>query len=517
VLTRLLVALAQADEPEMQSIIDQINFRDPFAGRERIAIAAVTQALQATNRPRAFEALRPTFESWLSDIDSTTIAAELGANRHLFAPWHPSSSPISSEEWSKLRALPSALRGLPEVTCSVAVQSPADASTSVWPIETWRGLVIGSWCLLFLGAWLLIREFRLRRALQATFNAVPAAQRAILDQALYMNMSRRSLLKARALIALRMLRHEEEIGALADENLTGQERLALVRLRAGKTADAVAKETGLPRRKLKALLDRMGLSVGLLLLLLASFPSEASAETLPADSAWQWLERGDSAAWFSALASGVVLEASDQVPDAVTIAFAAKESRPAWAEIGDDQIWAELRHALPVLMDERQILEGIQSPGFDPGFHAEHWEWERSKAWRSRLGWAFSTAALVLLSALVLFLLNRTLLNSLPNDVAALDAAWGKGGEALLEALPESLTLAAPKPDNRQDRWGLLSASEQEVAIYLAEGLSAVAIAHRMSCTTRYIYNMRSSIRKKWDLDADEDLMGAIRTHQLGG
>jgi DNA-binding CsgD family transcriptional regulator len=261
----------------------------------------------------------------------------------------------------------------------------------------------------------------------------------------------------------------------------------------------------------------MGLSVGLLLLLLASFPSEASAETLPADSAWQWLERGDSAAWFSALASGVVLEASDQVPDAVTIAFAAKESRPAWAEIGDDQIWAELRHALPVLMDERQILEGIQSPGFDPGFHAEHWEWERSKAWRSRLGWAFSTAALVLLSALVLFLLNRTLLNSLPNDVAALDAAWGKGGEALLEALPESLTLAAPKPDNRQDRWGLLSASEQEVAIYLAEGLSAVAIAHRMSCTTRYIYNMRSSIRKKWDLDADEDLMGAIRTHQLGG
>lgn len=515
-LTRLLVALSQEDVMAMQSLIDQINFRDPFAGREVVAIAAVTQALQATNRPRAFEALRPTFESWISDMDSASIAEEFGVNSHLFAPWHPATEPISAAEWSELRIFPSALRGLPAVACNddqVVDAASLYGGSHLWD---WRWITLVMIGLLVLMGWFLFAEFRFSRALTATFNAVPAAQRAILDQALYMPSARRSLLKGRALVALRMLRHEKDFNDPALEGLSGIERFAAVGLKQGKSVEEVATESGLSRRAVRALSTRMGLAVFAAMLLVFAPVLNAAAASVPADSAWQWLQRGDSVAWFEALEAGVTLRADASVPEAVTCAFLPLEERPNWCRFGDARVWRDLRRAVQLLDDERVIAEGIASSRLDPNRHVTHWAQSQSQEWRRRAIWVGCALLAALVAMAILFVRNRSLLKSIPDDVVALDQIWASGGVvsdlSVLGTFKGGTGFAAPRLN--KGKWSLLNASEQEVAIYLAEGLSASTIADRMSCTTRYIYNIRSSIRKKWELDADVDLVHSIRSYQ---
>lgn len=514
-LTRLLVALAQSDVAEMQSIIDQIDFLDSFAGREMVAIAAVTQALQATNRPRVFEALRGTFESWLTDMDSTAIAAEFGANKHLLAPWHPASEPIPAAEWNELRRLPSALRGLPQVSCRDAVVSASQATSGGSGLWDWQRLTWALCLFALLGLGFVISEFRFARALKATFDAVPAAQRAILDQTLYLPTSKSSLLRGRALIALRMLRVQKELSALKDEDLSGEERFAVVRLRAGERPDSVARQAGLSRRAVKSLGERFGILVWIVLLSWgASTSVSTAAATLPADSAWAWLERGDSTAWFSALEAGTEVLPDASIPEAVTCAFLSDADKPAWCILDDVRLWQELRYSFVILEDERLIQEGIAQANLNPEVHVAFWQEEESSAWRRRFGWASAAMILFVGSGSVFFFRNRSLLRSIPEDIKAVDEAWGQGDGALNEEALKSLRIHGAEGSKAKGVWSLLNASEQEVAIYLAEGLTVATIADRMSCTTRYIYNIRSSIRKKWDLDADADLIEAIRLNQ---
>lgn len=518
-LTRLLVALSQEDEVAMQAIIDQINFRDPFAGREMIAIAAVTQALQATDRPRAFAALRPTFESWISDLDSATIAEDLGANCHLFAPWHPVNEPISSEEWSALRQFPSALRGLPSVTCSAATAGVETADMGESFAWDFRAITIVLCVMLAGSLWFLFGQFRFARALRATFNAVPAAQKAILDQALYMPSTRGSLLRGRALVALRMLRQQNELAEVVSEGLSGQERFAILGLKNGKAPRTVARESGLSIRAVKALGVRAGIAAIALVMVVATISTNGMAApmTLPADSAWQWLQRGDSASWFSALQSGVSLTPSATIPDAVTCAFLPMDERPLWCQQGEAQLWRDLRRSVVVLDDERVIAEGIASSTLNPETFVSHWANSNKSEWENRAIWAFCVLFACLVSGFILFFRNRSLLTSLPDDVVALDELWAKGSADSEVSVNESLKVGDLASTVTKGKWSLLNASEQEVAIYLAEGLTATTIADRMSCTTRYIYNIRSSIRKKWELDAEDDLISSIGTHQPVG
>ncbi len=67
-------------------------------------------------------------------------------------------------------------------------------------------------------------------------------------------------------------------------------------------------------------------------------------------------------------------------------------------------------------------------------------------------------------------------------------------------------------PDSRAitGRWRLLSAPEKEVDQLLVQHLPVRKIAKQMACSPSHIYSVRSSIRRKWNLDASEDLIEVI-------
>lgn len=58
--------------------------------------------------------------------------------------------------------------------------------------------------------------------------------------------------------------------------------------------------------------------------------------------------------------------------------------------------------------------------------------------------------------------------------------------------------------------WLALSDSEQAIALGTLMDKSTRELADELACTPSYIYNVRASIRKKWDLDPEVNLRSAI-------
>lgn len=58
--------------------------------------------------------------------------------------------------------------------------------------------------------------------------------------------------------------------------------------------------------------------------------------------------------------------------------------------------------------------------------------------------------------------------------------------------------------------WFALTDSEQAVALGTVMDKSTKELAEKLACTPSYIYNVRASIRKKWNLDSDVNLRSAI-------
>ena len=64
--------------------------------------------------------------------------------------------------------------------------------------------------------------------------------------------------------------------------------------------------------------------------------------------------------------------------------------------------------------------------------------------------------------------------------------------------------------------WELLTTSEQEMARLLGQSIPVNEIANRMACSPSYVYNLRSQIRQKWQLDAADNLADFIHRVQSG-
>lgn len=65
--------------------------------------------------------------------------------------------------------------------------------------------------------------------------------------------------------------------------------------------------------------------------------------------------------------------------------------------------------------------------------------------------------------------------------------------------------------------WEVLNASERECAECAMQRMNPAEIAQLMHCTTKHVYNLRSSIRKKLDLPADLDLEESLRQRMVQG
>ena len=56
-----------------------------------------------------------------------------------------------------------------------------------------------------------------------------------------------------------------------------------------------------------------------------------------------------------------------------------------------------------------------------------------------------------------------------------------------------------------------LNEREKEVAGYIASGFNSKEIAQMLNVTAQYIYNVRSRIREKMGIPADQDLLNYLR------
>jgi len=225
----------------------------------------------------------------------------------------------------------------------------------------------------------------------------------------------------------------------------------------------------------------------------------AMEEAALRDSLVAWLQRGDLAAWARACASEPAAEAV--LADWGLVAYGAPTAAEwRWMQLGAEQLaTVELElERNPVSPEEYVAQQSAREAR--PWWLANivlavvcagaglWWAFERRKlrAAAREVGRSPEEVALAAYAAAPLF--RRS---PFPAE------AWG----AYLseeEAVPVS------------GRWALLNASERECALLLSKGVSVPEIAVELACSPSYVYNIRSSIRKKWNLAGHEDVVAAI-------
>lgn len=90
-------------------------------------------------------------------------------------------------------------------------------------------------------------------------------------------------------------------------------------------------------------------------------------------------------------------------------------------------------------------------------------------------------------------------------------AGMGEPADADVELRSLELLVGLKYPDTRKSTsaWQSLSPSEQVVAMGLLKHKTVHQLAQELACTPSHIYNLRTSIRKKWNLDREVSLQQA--------
>ena len=227
----------------------------------------------------------------------------------------------------------------------------------------------------------------------------------------------------------------------------------------------------------------------------------AMEEAALRDSLVAWLERGDLAAWTRACAQEPAAEAvlADWGLEAYS-APTAMEWR--WMQLGAEQL------ATVELELERNPVSPEEYVAQQSAREARPW-------WLANIA-----LAVVCAGAGLWWAFERRKLRSAAREV-------GRSPEevALAEYAAAPLFRRAPFPAEAWSaflseeeavpvsaRWALLNASERECALLLSKGVSVAEIAVQLACSPSYVYNIRSSIRKKWNLAGHEDVVEAIST-----
>jgi DNA-binding CsgD family transcriptional regulator len=153
---------------------------------------------------------------------------------------------------------------------------------------------------------------------------------------------------------------------------------------------------------------------------------------------------------------------------------------------------------------------------------------EHKKQWDSRSahGWMWvgggSLVALLLLGLLKWKM--RVKLNHRMTEIQGIEGGkvllgWAMQGRGHWEDFPGEAWKAwteAEADATYSPQWSLLSASERECARLLSNRLPVTDIATQLACSPSYVYNLRSSIRKKWNLAEHEDVVEAILAEMKG-
>ena len=233
--------------------------------------------------------------------------------------------------------------------------------------------------------------------------------------------------------------------------------------------------------------------------------ASAMEEAALRDSLVAWLQRGDLAAWTRACAQEPAAEAV--LADWGLEAYGAPTATEwRWMQLGAEQL------ATVELELERNPVSPEEYVAQQSAREARPW-------WLANIA-----LAVVCVGAGLWWAFERRKLRSAAREV-------GRSPEevALAEYAAAPLFRRAPFPAEAWSvflseeeavpvsaRWALLNASERECAQRLSRGLAVPEIAVELACSPSYVYNLRSAIRKKWNLAEHEDVVEAISKELKG-
>ena len=233
--------------------------------------------------------------------------------------------------------------------------------------------------------------------------------------------------------------------------------------------------------------------------------ASAMEEAALRDSLVAWLQRGDLAAWTRACASEPAAEAvlADWGLEAYGAPTAAEWR---WMQLGAEQL------ATVELELERNPVSPEEYVAQQSAREARPW-------WLANIA-----LAVVCVGAGLWWAFERRKLRSAarevgrsPEEVAlAAYAAAPLFRRAPFPAEAWSAFLSEEEAVPVSARWALLNASERECALLLSRGLAVPEIAVELACSPSYVYNLRSAIRKKWNLAEHEDVVEAISKELKG-
>ncbi len=532
-LTRLYAEIQQGDETACERTLAEIELQGTWNGRELAAACALTNHALWTNDPERFAAIRPVLLTWLESESHSDALMSLGASCALF---ESSSQADWRGVWDRVREVPAVFRGAPGAPCE-ATEFQAVARRPI-PFAAWAmwGLLLGTLGAATYGVVLWKR----RRQLVALDGLNASAWEGHVEAALLKKGKASPMERMLALRALRNLAHQEwfldQIHSAQIQQWPPLEQHVARQLAAGVHTKAIAQELGIsvstvyktrhairtrldlkPNDSLRKRLQEMIQIVAVLGTLLGGPSAWAQPDELAhlQSEVITAIHLEDSARWNRAMTSLRQLDLSE-LPAPFDVALAPMADRPGWAQVPDSTWWHWFRagsSSLELALSEEApdgLLEATSA--------------DASKVWiEQQLLLDPDYAPFLLLVLLILVgaiigtqrSMSRPKLQPTASNWPAI-AAGLKNPEALDAALASWKIIKAsqPRPVAATDFWELLTSAEQEVAQYLAQDWTVAQIAQHMSCSPGNVYNLRSSIRGKWSLDASDDLVRFIQALQ---
>ena len=459
----------------------------------------------------------------------------MGANRGLFNRW--SEGGRFQDDWDSLRLIPVAFRGGLPIVCRGDVQE----LTVPWEwgmLMGWAGALLALLALGLMAAWMVwarVHERLLNRSTTKELQQV--VQKAISsDRRLPLIKRRRALFALKALIERnRKVSLDAFPGA---EEWSQIEREVAIGLINGEQSKDIARRLHVSmstiynvRHGLRARLkleDEVMLGpwlrkqaakgsvviVGWLFLVAFAAPQQG-AQQLKA-----WLEADDLAAWeahVSTASEGALRQAQQEVPAGFEVFYQRAGERPAWASVPDSVFW-EWGQAGLVALQVLSVDRGSDATDrFDTAFTRQRLTRLKWQGRRKALWWFLALDGLLAAAVLAMWFRGMARAPRFSEEWEVLRDAIEATGANVEAELKWKLLLAERAEDPVGHKlWELLTTSEQEMARLLGQSIPVNEIAKQMACSPSYVYNLRSQIRQKWQLDAADNLVDFIHRVQSG-
>lgn len=534
-LTKLQTAMAMGDALTAKEAARVLRLDQPFDGRELPAMSILTRFAQWTNDTTLFASYQVRFNQWMMDLDSSAVADELGANRALFIPWSAGANPQGV--WDSLRSLPVAFRGGLPIAC----KSDDQAISVPWEwgmVLGWAGALL-AWMALGLAAgWMLLARAHQRSLRRATTKELQQ----LVQHAISSDRRLPAIKRRRALFALKFLierRRKVSLDAFPGSAEWSQiEREVAIGLINGEQSKEIAQRLQVSmstiynvRHGLRARLKledevmlgpwlRKQAAKGVVLVLGWLVLVAFAAPKQGVDQLQGWLEANDQAAWrahLSAASEGMLRRAQEEVPTGFEVFYQRAADRPAWANVPDSVLWEWGQAGLFAL----QVLSGVHGADaadrFDTALTRERLSRLKWQGRRRALWWLLAMDGLLAVGVLAMWSKGMARAPRFSEEWEELRDAIEATGANVEAELKWKLLMAERADDPVGHKmWELLTTSEQEMARLLGQSIPVNEIAKRMACSPSYVYNLRSQIRQKWQLDAADNLVDYIHRVQSG-